>query len=1036
MSVLAPSWALSALALDGQNDPHLAPGRHLRLMPAPALGLPLLPLRVHRANLGNPATAVVGVGQTAIWRGDVRCTDSQGYELTLPFTLPADGRVDVWLPAGTAAPTIHVELDPAVNFDVVAELLGHSAGSESVLTQRSAKPYTLSAARVEHLRLRGKGRVLTIRWVNAAAVAMRYSIGAPWRSWSLPLAQSQNFYTPSADALAAAQSRVGRGAPRREPLPQVPQVAGPSAAPLIPQPVQAEWIRLAAVRQDISGWLPKLTGIVGSPHAEVVKHTSGNPAGTPDSVEIALPLVESLWLSALDPGLARWIGFADIDEDPELLTAPGDVVAYVVAGIWQASRTRWWQQDPHATLLAPAALSSNAAFDTDKRLPLARPVLAAPPYWSLMTVAATAVGVPAARPAPPYFEAVRHRAWLPAVPPAARREVVLELGALGVGPGLAIARMENGDWKAVNRKRSDGRVLPLVAGPPAATPPPPDAPAGMRGRVLDRRALAGELGYRAAQCDLLGRWSEWSLGKGAAAPRPAPPVPQPSLHPFWADEASWPVSDAMAASLRVSVPVPFNDKLAPGSRPLSALRLQIGNSPVFDTPLPPGPGGDTLVVTKPGPALQPCTSTTVKVVAWWVAGVDVSKASEPLERPLHDPRPPAPVSFEAALAFGSRPDATGKSRIELRWTPPSGQALARVVHASETVLLSRIRNAIATPAQPDAPAQVSWRAALQLALNAIMAATTLPTRAAAIVAHTSLYPRAWFELLERDPRLQPVPEAGRHVHEVSGKLQTLALFRVVPVSASNVEGAFNSAPMIAFAVPNLLPPPQPLVEVRAGATSATLIVTVPPAAEPALRYRLRRTRGRTDIASGLPAVATGDLPPPATPGQAQTVTLVDAGLLPWQRYGWRVEVQGADLPGSGVTGVPLLRGAWSRASEPVSTQAIPSDPPPPVAQLELHANQTRLRFAYSADAIDGGASGRFRFVVMLRRGAGVLREAAAVYADAPAAKGGLNVQTGLADVLLPPDAAAGDGVVYSVVVVDPLGRRSLSNPTVTAQVSP
>jgi hypothetical protein len=106
-----------------------------------------------------------------------------------------------------------------------------------------------------------------------------------------------------------------------------------------------------------------------------------------------------------------------------------------------------------------------------------------------------------------------------------------------------------------------------------------------------------------------------------------------------------------------------------------------------------------------------------------------------------------------------------------------------------------------------------------------------------------------------------------------------------------------------------------------------------------------------------------------------------------------------------------------------------------VAQLTLQANQTRLRFAYGADAIDGGASGRYRFVVLQRRGAGALLEVASVFADAPVAEGGLDTQTGLADVLLP-EAAATPDLVYSVVVVDPLGRRSQGNPTVNVQVSP
>lgn len=1036
MSVLAPTWALSALALDAQGDPHLPPGRHLRVQPAAALGLPLLPLRVHRVNLGNPATATVGSGATAMWRGDVRCTDRQGNELSLPFAMPADGVVDVWLPAGAVSPLVHVTPDVTQGFTGTAALITHGAGGDVVVTQRSTAPFTLGAARVTQLRLRGQGRVAAVRWVNAQAVAQRYGMGTPWRTWSLPLPQPQGFYTPTPDALTAAEARVGRGAPLRWPMQAAPQAAGPATAPPMAQPVKSEWLRLESVRKEVAGWLPRLTGLAGAPHAERLSPVAGNPAGTPDSLALSLPLVDSLWLSTLDPGLARWVGWADLDDGAELPSAPGDVVAYVVAGIWQASRTAWWKTDPFASLLAPAVLADQAAFEADKRLPLVSPPLAEAPYWSLMAVAAAAVGVPASRPTPPFVEALRHRAWLPAVPPQARRELVIELAGLATGPGLAIARQEGASWVGIHRPRANGQLLPMLPGPPAATPPSPAAPAGLRGRVLDRRAPPEGLSYRVAQCDVFGRWSDWGTGSCGPGKRPAPPVPQPTLHPIWPDEATWPAVGPLAPGLSIRVPVPLNESLAPGSLPLTALRLQRDNGPPVDTPLPAGPGGDTLVVTLAGPGLPPCGQAQVRLQAWWLAGPTTSAPSPKLERLLHDPRPPLPVSFDAVLAYGSRPDATGKSRIELRWTPPAGQALARVVYASETVLRARMRAAIDHPAQPDSPAQVAWRAALQPALAAIDAATTRPARAAALVACASHCPRDWFELLERDPRLQPAAESGRHVHEVSGQLQTLGLYRVVPVSASNVEGDFASAPMIAFAVPNALPPPQPLVTVRAEGPSARLTLTVPAAAEPAQRYRLRRTRGRPDTVAALPIVASGSLPAPPAPGQAQSLTVDDAGLVPWQRYSWLVEVQGADLPGTGVAGVPLMQGAWSRPSEPVSAQAVPPSPPAAVTQLALQANQTRLRFAYPASAADGGVSGRYRFVLLQRRGAEALREVATVFADGPVAQGGVDPQTGLAEIVLPLEEEAAAVVVYSVVVVDPLGRRSEGNPTVTAQVSP
>ncbi|MEL7226476.1 MAG: hypothetical protein AAGL17_16985, partial [Cyanobacteria bacterium J06576_12] len=111
VSFLAPQWAFQAQAIHTDSDPHLAPGVHLRMIPAARLGLPAAPFRIYRANLGNDARK----GKT---RSEITWIDSKGTELIAPFQVTPDNPVTGWFREDQSCCWVNVDAVPAKNAPV------------------------------------------------------------------------------------------------------------------------------------------------------------------------------------------------------------------------------------------------------------------------------------------------------------------------------------------------------------------------------------------------------------------------------------------------------------------------------------------------------------------------------------------------------------------------------------------------------------------------------------------------------------------------------------------------------------------------------------------------------------------------------------------------------------------------------------------------------------------------------------------------------------------------------------------------------
>ncbi|HMG52209.1 MAG TPA: hypothetical protein VK601_01980, partial [Kofleriaceae bacterium] len=636
----APRWLLDGQALDGAGDFHLAPGVHFRLLMSPLLGLPAAPFEVFRIALGT------GAGKASL-RTDIRWIDSHGRVLTAPFDVTPDNPVTgvlpppqlgvcIWFtldakPTGLIGPRPPVVSPPIVSRPIVsrpvisprpvaarpiatrpvAALSGslrvdaavQSTRGPGVVATALHAPYTLSATRIERVILRGSGTVHGIKWLDGKQLTAG---NEPWREMGFPL-EGLARYPGIPGAADLARKRVERGAPTHFGLPDAPDASGPDATD--PVTHADEWARVSAVIGPLEEWLKTALddpgpGAWSHTHPFDVEDELGRPAG-----RIDVPGLASLLQSAFDPGIGRWLGLVDVDDKP-LSTNPGDVVVYLIRGLWAvptpdgARATNPRMFDPRLVEALPKeAMFDLASARASRRLPervlerlagfRAGGGTTNPPpgkFIEIYTALAATIATPPARPAPPVVGDLSYGRWSERfTPPDAAREITLPLAELGPGASLAIARRE-GAAAAVglNPVSSAKRALPIL---PAV---PPGATTIATGTYTDRAAPPPAQTYRVSQADWFGRWSAWREVPAQAGVRPAPPVPvvTASYAPPSFEPPAFPgpiPDDPRAGQISVSVPVPTVDALLPGSNLLAALEVSINGAPTA-FPLPASPG--------------------------------------------------------------------------------------------------------------------------------------------------------------------------------------------------------------------------------------------------------------------------------------------------------------------------------------------------------------------------------------------------------------------------------------------------------------
>lgn len=1035
MTDIAPTWAFAAQALDAAGDPHLPSGVHLRILPSELVGLPVAPFLVYRADLGPSAKG----GKP---RTDVTWIDSRGVHRTPPFSVTPDNPVTGWLPppssgvccwilvratqpAGTAAAATHLPTPlvaataaaaPAPGLTVAAVVA--TPRGPATVARRTAAPYALAASRIERVVVSGRGRVAGALWVDAT----RLKLAKLWRLLALPREAALR-YSGISNAKAEADARVKRGAPLRLGLHDVPTAAAPAAAPAA-TPAD-ELARVTALEPDVAAHLDRLLDDASAPpwalqDVQTLLDSTGKTLGTTGTSCLGAVLH-----AALDPGIGRWLGLVDRDEAPPS-TAAGHVIAYLIRGVWHVDRKRIGTllgTIPQGALIGGAAQLPDRVRD----LNWSRDVLARleGPFMDLWTVACATIRVPPARPAPPVLGPPVSGPWLPATPPQATRELVIPAGGLEPGGVVALARKRAGAITGLN-PRSGGRARPIV---PAV---PDGATSAGSGEFADRGAPPAGVAYRAAQTDWFGRWSGWGERAAPDAQRPAPP--RPIVHASYTPPTfATPVPGGqLAGTLRVRIPVPPLDGLPPAARLLADAELRVtvpGGATTTRTLTVTTPGSPPGQLTDSfaGPGVDRAGERTVTLIARWRDSAGVfSLDSEPVQLVLHDPRPPQPVTLPNTLAYAARPDATGWARVELVWTATPPQRRFRVFYADETGVVRRLESIVANN-QPG-------KARAQTIVAALAAAATLPDRAAVFAANADFLTREMFDQLTATPVEPPADSTQiRFQHAVSGSLRPVSFYRVVAVSASNVEAPFEASALVPYAVPNSGAPPQPFLAVRPDVDPARAIpyqaqleVVVARGAVAAAAYRLRRSSATTQPLS-MPVARTGTVAEPSG-SDRQKLTLTDDGSLaddaaarlrPWIQYSWVVEVRGGPEPGGGPVG------DWSAASAPVALTLLPSAPPAAATGLTAARAGGGVNVDWThPETLAGGTVGSYHIDVYRRQPGEEERFRASVGTEARNAAGRFRYHD--------PDTVPA-GTTYRVVVTDPIG--STSPPSAAATVS-
>ncbi|WP_061298049.1 hypothetical protein [Herbidospora cretacea] len=973
---LSPSWAFSGQAVDGVGDAHLTPGIHYRVLVGPLLGLPVLPLAVSRTSLGQEAK-----GYT---RRDVVWVDSRRRILTPPFTVAPDNPVTAYFPAGHVCCWASVEgrseSGPA---GLLVEGVVATPYGDAPVARRGAAPYHVYASHLERVVVSGKGVVSGLAWLPADVVTGTDK----FRTAPLPTRSGARYAGPD-DGMDQGLGRVKTGAPQRYGMHEYPAATDPFSCPYA-DPAK-EYDRVKALIPEPEKSLDRLVNDLSAPQwllsaTEAVVDENGDTLGGSER-----PLLIDLYQGAVDPGIARWLGFLDVDD---LAPPLGTVMAYLVEGLFAPDWAALAQArlDPGPEVHDGAAAVHAIAQRAPELAQYADRVgqMDTRPFVRLHMILAVTAGHPLDPPGALELAAPVPGGWLPTTAPNAERELVIGLDRLVPAAGLAsaMAQPAGGTLAERNPELPPERRLLLTARD------------GTTSGLLAERGVGEQDGtWQLSQADWFGRWSKAERTDFSGADRPRPPRPVFTLTVRPPALTTPPQAGPLAGTLRVEVSVPPVSGLPAGGRLLQSLKLVVGGVQTVH----PITAAETMVVEVPGPALAPTATGVVTVTALWTdsAGAD-SDPAEPKQATFHDPRPPERVTVVPTLAYTARPDATGRARATLRWTPGPGQAAYRVFVADESTLGGKLADVAAGVVAAGDAGQAPAAAQAATLLAALRAAPDAPARGAVWDANRHLLPRRWWRQLTAEPVLRPASGQAVFTHDVSGSLTVLTLFRIVSVSPASVEADFRTSPLLPRAVPNLLVPPMPSVEVEPLADAARLTLTVPVGPTPAARYRIRRATATTETTL-MPVVAEGVLP-------AVPFTVVDTGLKPWLRYHWRAEVQGPPAPGGGPAG------EWSAASPAVAANIMPPGPPAAVTDVTVTAEAAgaRVRFRHPGPLTGGATAG---YVVDVYRA--LPGEALRLFTTLP---GHPRPADGWFDV---PDPGGATGTLYRVVVTDPIGRAS------------
>jgi hypothetical protein len=938
--LFTPSSLFRAWTLGAEGDPDIADGVHVRVWFDPRLGLPLAPF------LGLQVTDKSYAALVGMWR------DKDGTPLILPIDLQQQSFVEVHIPSTNVGGylswpcRVRVQTDPGA--EIEASLLDRNSPGRVLATWITDTP-VITGSQVVRIRLRGRGQITGLSGIDLGQLVAA-TAGATETAiiFGLPFDGDEAWYTKGQGEGAALQ-RVAEGAPRRLGPPDRPDGSSPAAT------ADDEVERLRVFGAEVLGWVKTAISdpSIPTPLVRLGFDDTANPAPQfPKKSAVDMNAVDVLMTTAVDPGIARLLGFATRLADH--VPPPDRPLAWIIAGAFVLNPRPSF---PHTALLDdllgppnPAEQAIAGALST--LFPRLTDLQAGlPPGWTMRCLfAGVASGVAAKLPPPAKVTISESGTWNVGRPSKSWAQAITLSGDPPLGP-IALARDASGTLISLHEKRptngtfAERRAAMLTSRNGAGKPTLADLD------VPDDTARAR---WQVWQADTFGRWSEPSSVEGEQPSRPAPQPPtiETDLRLAGADIPG--DEPRSPGNIGVVVPIPPLSSLVPGARPLTSLKLTIdGVAEDIGVAQPALFSADARIARSV--AVAPTSvggQVSVSVEAAFFDDVGNKSTETKTTVVVRDPRRPPAMVCEPTLIWTSRRDSVGNAEIALAWMPLPGHAAYRVYLSDENRLASSLQVALPVGAtRADIAKFLSDRGASAAGKEAFSLATKT---AVAVPATGPVHFRA----------------------QLPGSLAGVIFARVVPLTDGNVEARFADCGLVCVAVPHDQKPPAPTLRVTPRpdgcfdfaiqaigfrpdllkALQPNLLGGVagtPGAAAP--EFRLRRTQGAATQALYAREVkrktmmieAGGD-------GSHWWVANTDgpaAGFPPFVNFTWFAQVRYPAEIGRQVGAVDVpsnitpddgavagdLESSWSEASLPQTAMLVPLQPNAPVGATVIRS---------------------------------------------------------------------------------------------------
>lgn len=1046
MSPFDTPYLFRATAIDGEDDPWIAQGIHLRIHVSSLLGAPVHPF------VAWPLRSAHEVQPELL---DVRWTTADG------STLPP-GMIDV-TQSGTILGSVsgtngeprpsgwcflRVDGDPGLQVDWLAQAV--RPWGIPVLGVRHQPVYAFGGMGLGLIRASGEGQIFEVHGLNVDQLELE-DLGEP-EILSLPV-QGSPWYAnaPGRNVLSEAKHRVAVG----EILQFGPPDSPDGALPPMGIVTDVDRVFTSLKPDHLDAWLD--TAFMGPDAPGSTRRTI---AGTDPNrrADAHLNAWDMILTMAADPVIARYLGLGAV-VDP-IHQDEGRPLIWLVAGQFALSDLVDRRLTQAGTILDQVghehgfhAFISSRLEDMFPDASAVRERIAnqsSPPdggHWGFVTLYTLAVAVartPADPPPAPVVAAARSEwnggagsgTWrqtlaLPSQPPAG------SLGFARLNPGGPVSLHEHlpgygaavllANWSRAAPDPASNFETTLFAAGGGLTWTPPV--------VTDNRVPEGMNpgAWRLWQSDEFGRWSDASDAFVGQPARPVASAPAPELH--FTPQTAAGDGPASPGTLSIRIDLPKADALPPGARPIAAVDIAVDGAPQSQAVGPGQTRADSTAVVAP---TRPGSSRVVQVTAVF-RDTDgrVSLVGE-AQREVFDPRPVIPNPTAPVLVWAGRVDPTGLAELSLTWPAANLQTGYRVYLGDER----RLAKALSIPegvlqgTAQNPPHRLHHTRAL--AADKISEADRAQ----------ELADKGQFTLLNETPVKPAANGVVTFQHRLPGGLRGVQFLRIVPVTRAGAEAPFGKCGLVPVAVPLEERPPAPTVDVHAedggvrirvrayGLDADMLARFGHPGSGIAPQFRVRRGRSGVQDPVYMPIVKEGDLkPPPAgsPPGTPWTAEYVEneAATPAFVPQTWVAEVRFPPEPVQAEANAdpgplavrplfgPFGRDAesrWSAPSLPASTTRVP--PSVPLAPATLAAvKQANGTVKLSVGGLPVGHP-----KVMAPYQIAVWKWVADIAGprmsgEAPATVGVVPGQQAVEHV-----DAAGDAVAFSVAVIDPLGR--------------